>query len=1130
MKKFCYFLPLLLLILPVITVAMSINSVSSDWIQLGPQDNNEGGWKNDWRDVKFAFYQFDSVTNSLDLRLKCYGIPGSEWSKDGGRYKWFIDISNPSDMLLSGGNIVEAEYLIYVEDSNDDGSGEMYILEDVNADGSFNDETPTMITGGYDIIGNSIIMTVNLELVGSPSDLALAWATDQEDPNKDAAPNNDRVDGKIGIAGILSEVTFKQTGVTEDFAGDILSINGINYGISSLPVSLWALEDSDVIFSYMSPLVVTPEAKQYVWDSTTGLSSLQNGVLTVSGSGNITGNYGTQYYMKLTTSPSEVTTPFGEGWYDANTSAAIITDEFVGIYKFENWATADGLEIADVNSVSTTVVMDRGGTVTANYVPVTSITINTLVVGVSPGGVWKYNVTGPDSYSEAFNLPASGSPPTWFSGYGTIAGDYTVTETTKFGYHTHIDIQGDLDGGSVVTDSQVIVDLDEGEFVTVNFTNTFLPAFAISLDSAPPINLDYDIPPLTPTFAQSAWSTDINGDGRIDLVFEKPTAVMVNFTGVSVSSSVSVSLDFLGTTYGPIVKTNAELASNSIISFYPIMPDDIGNATLTGSYAVDGGSTEPLPSVDFTVKETTGPPIAYSYMYRADKKGPKDYGAVDLDDFLQTVGNSTSLINTTYPVSNLLTDESYVGVEGASPGSRRDPFKGLLADALAVAQDAQLRMGGTAIGIGIGPNNPGIDDYFTFHGFSGAAGISFGPSVKGVLILDGYYGGSGHEVAHTYGLYYGMPEEYQIYPLYGKIASGVRVESGEWMTGYDIMGAVAYGTLDDTWIDSETFADLFANMVNTPDDPLILLASGIINSNGTVEYPNIWYSLEGYPDPDLVSGDYALIFVDENGTEIAQTSFDAQFQVQIGGYPAVEVGTDGDLIDQTAFETVETNSTGFAFAIPYYSGTAEVQIWNLTANEQIGVVYASDIVHLEHYDVESWTTSSTFVNTTSLEANFKKDGKTKNSSLTSTNPGTIYLNVLVENLEAYTINPVVTITLPDVNGSSGELVSPAFNLKGANPIHVYSDLERTNDITQDSVITIDGKAINIELTIPENGLAYVTVHLDYALKGTDGWAFDASQTYLQNLPFNIYAPHIMEDGTVVIDITVPFEVVGSENK
>ena len=94
---------------------------------------------------------------------------------------------------------------------------------------------------------------------------------------------------------------------------------------------------------------------------------------------------------------------------------------------------------------------------------------------------------------------------------------------------------------------------------------------------------------------------------------------------------------------------------------------------------------------------------------------------------------------------------------------------------------------------------------------------------------------------------------------------------------------------------------------------------------------------------------------------------------------------------------------------------------------------------------------------------------------------------------------------------------------------MYSDLEQTNDVTSDSGITfVDGKTIKIELTLAENGEAYVTIHLEYALLGTTGWALNADQSYLQDLPFNVYSPHVLADGTLVTDITLPFQTVGKE--
>lgn len=85
-------------------------------------------------------------------------------------------------------------------------------------------------------------------------------------------------------------------------------------------------------------------------------------------------NWKTQYYLTLGTNPSNITTPTGQGWYDAGTFANISAPAFVDIvsgtsrYRFLNWTTADMTEITNKISPSTTVLMDKPKTVTANYV------------------------------------------------------------------------------------------------------------------------------------------------------------------------------------------------------------------------------------------------------------------------------------------------------------------------------------------------------------------------------------------------------------------------------------------------------------------------------------------------------------------------------------------------------------------------------------------------------------------------------------------------------------------------------------------------------------------------------------------------------------------------------------------
>jgi len=86
-------------------------------------------------------------------------------------------------------------------------------------------------------------------------------------------------------------VTFDQTGVGSDFTGTVMTIDGTDYDRSG--ASFWWDENSVHTFSFASPLVPLL-GKQYVWTSTTGLSTLQSDTLTITASGSVTGNYKTQ--------------------------------------------------------------------------------------------------------------------------------------------------------------------------------------------------------------------------------------------------------------------------------------------------------------------------------------------------------------------------------------------------------------------------------------------------------------------------------------------------------------------------------------------------------------------------------------------------------------------------------------------------------------------------------------------------------------------------------------------------------------------------------------------------------------------------------------------------------------------
>ena len=197
-------------------------------------------------------------------------------------------------------------------------------------------------------------------------------------------------------------VTFAQSGVGSDFGGTVVSVNGTDH--DRFGISFWANSSDVYDFTFNSPLVVTVDIKQYVF---TGVN--ESSPFTVSGAETVTGRYYTQYYLTVVTSPSNVDSPSGQGWYNASTFASISTSQFANEtgssrYNFTSWTTGNMSEITSPSSLSTTVMMDSGKTVTANYVTQFNVTINESGVGSDFTGTV---VTIDSSDYDFTSLPAS---------------------------------------------------------------------------------------------------------------------------------------------------------------------------------------------------------------------------------------------------------------------------------------------------------------------------------------------------------------------------------------------------------------------------------------------------------------------------------------------------------------------------------------------------------------------------------------------------------------------------------------------------------------------------------------------------------------------------------------------------
>jgi len=140
----------------------------TSWRLIGTDADEPGGA--DHRDVTEASWSCD--TNHLYLRLRTVQPPSFTSPS---RYKWFLDVGLGLNLYQSGGSILGTDYLLFVEDSNNDGTGEIYLLP-ANGNDSFSQYEPWNSTNvapitdpnvaSFRITGNYIDMWVAFGAMG----------------------------------------------------------------------------------------------------------------------------------------------------------------------------------------------------------------------------------------------------------------------------------------------------------------------------------------------------------------------------------------------------------------------------------------------------------------------------------------------------------------------------------------------------------------------------------------------------------------------------------------------------------------------------------------------------------------------------------------------------------------------------------------------------------------------------------------------------------------------------------------------------------------------------------------------------------------------------------------------------
>ena len=415
---------------------------------------------------------------------------------------------------------------------------------------------------------------------------------------------------------------------------------------------------------------------------------------------------------------------------------------------------------------------------------------------------------------------------------------------------------------------------------------------------------------------QVVEGVDINDDGRIDLVKGKPTVIRIfpeldNPDLVENDRSITVTLIFEGHTLSSTI-TSIELKdlafADASIDFYAV-PQNASDSAIVGTIDYGNSVSEENESnnslqIEISVKETNF--LRIPYFEIPDCATPFGVGRCygngpNVEKARSTVENSNEFIKATFPVA----PDRYVSeLMGQFNGSPIPGLVGILYDVIDVQTLSKLVDPNSDRGVAIVPYN-----YFQYHRLN-ISGITW-PHL-GAIVEEGHWTTTAHELGHTLGSLWLSPfpgEEYDANPP-GNIARGFWVEEKKPIENATCFMGLAYDfeTFEDNWIDNGDYESLFKKFLVNESDPEILLISGVVSKDDSIELRN-WYRLpEGTIDQSVV-GDYTVQLLNASGGIVDEFPFDVSFVASARGSDALEL-----------------DASGFVLAIPYHEKIVSLKI------------------------------------------------------------------------------------------------------------------------------------------------------------------------------------------------------------
>jgi hypothetical protein len=166
-------------------------------------------------------------------------------------------------------------------------------------------------------------------------------------------------------------VTFTESGLSQGTTWSV-TLGGDTLSSATDSISFYQFPQGTYLWIVASPLPGGQGVRYAV-------TSPSSGSMSVPSQTSETITFATQYEVSIGTSPSAggAASPSGTSWHDAGSSFQIVATPANG-YEFSSWSTSTGsISLADATSPSTTAEINGPGTITADFVLVSTTTTST---------------------------------------------------------------------------------------------------------------------------------------------------------------------------------------------------------------------------------------------------------------------------------------------------------------------------------------------------------------------------------------------------------------------------------------------------------------------------------------------------------------------------------------------------------------------------------------------------------------------------------------------------------------------------------------------------------------------------------------------------------------------------------